>query len=984
MQYTGKYVFHEMFGLGRILSQDEKDRICVKFEDPVGEKRFAAPLCFKTHMTLLDAQAAGSVSEEIERHETREKAARDKEFQNLQERVIQKRSTMRQTRSSDRDEEGSAISRRAAVPAYTSVEAFCEAQKTSLQQEIIYLKKNGGKKIRLYRGVLAEMRKGRAVYSFESDTELSIPDHTAISIWPSGAKESCFGTVLNCEEFTVILSSERNFGQTVSSIEIAAEPWKLLDSLTERLDGIRQKPSAIVRALVCDGKKQILRGSELIKGQEKACRMSISQPITFIWGPPGTGKTETLARIAVQHMNAGKRVLMLSYSNVSVDGAVWRVFEKDYRKKPGRIVRYGYPKDKALLAHEYLNSYNLALRTHPDLAAERSLLQNRRKKLSRLSKEYVEAGERLTGIRKQLTEEEQAAVRKASFVATTVSKTIADRTLYGSTFDTVVFDEASMAYIPQIVFAASLAKAHFVCMGDFAQLPPIVQSGGEGPLNADIFAYCGIVDAVEKKCGHRWLCMLDTQYRMHPQIAQFASRTMYHGLLKSGPDMERKREKIVSSAPFHGKPLQMADLGGMMSVCRKTDDGFHLNVLSAMLSMGLAVNAAASQEAGIITPYQAQSRLLHAMARDIGAAHPELKPIHCATVHQFQGSEMDVIFYDAVDCYRVPYPGKLLTSMANNQANRLFNVAVTRARGKFVTLVNADYMRAKNLSGNLIFRVMMDQMERGKAAVKGDSILKAARSRILQMPSDPSAAGNPFLTDLENAKKEILMDIPSGTLGETAWFRKLAQSFESARKRGAKVCVRTDKKEALPVEIRAYAITNPYVTDPVTVIDKKTVWYGMPPSNAVFIAEGKKIPTRFRPIMRFEGKQFAQALYGVLEMDRILDAPAREAAKNESGTYDTFAAYAAGELHCAECGKGNMLLKKSKKGKFYLRCSNYPSCNNRAYVDPDYVNDYFYFRNKDGKHCPRDHTSLEAKLGPYGVYVCCNAVERHFYKLDEI
>ena len=67
-----------------------------------------------------------------------------------------------------------------------------------------------------------------------------------------------------------------------------------------------------------------------------------------------------------------------------------------------------------------------------------------------------------------------------------------------------------------------------------------------------------------------------------------------------------------------------------------------------------------------------------------------------------------------------------------------------------------------------------------------------------------------------------------------------------------------------------------------------------------------------------------------------------------------------------------------------MRCSNYPSCNNRAYVDPDYVNDYFYFRNKDGKHCPRDHTSLEAKLGPYGVYVCCNAVERHFYKLDEI
>ena len=79
-------------------------------------------------------------------------------------------------------------------------------------------------------------------------------------------------------------------------------------------------------------------------------------------------------------------------------------------------------------------------------------------------------------------------------------------------------------------------------MGDFCQLPPIVQSDDTCSLNADIFKYCGIVDAVSSGYGHQWLCMLDTQYRMHPDIAAFSSSRMYHGLLKSGIGMADKRK----------------------------------------------------------------------------------------------------------------------------------------------------------------------------------------------------------------------------------------------------------------------------------------------------------------------------------------------------------------------------------------------------------------------------------------------------------
>lgn len=84
---------------------------------------------------------------------------------------------------------------------------------------------------------------------------------------------------------------------------------------------------------------------------------------------------------------------------------------------------------------------------------------------------------------------------------------------------------------------------------------------------------------------------------------------------------------------------------------------------------------------GIVTPYSAQSRLIVAMLRDIQAIDKRWEKVSCATVHQFQGSEKPVIIYDAVDCYRMPYPGTLLTSLKNDTANRLFNVAVTRAKG---------------------------------------------------------------------------------------------------------------------------------------------------------------------------------------------------------------------------------------------------------------------------------------------------------------
>ncbi len=68
----------------------------------------------------------------------------------------------------------------------------------------------------------------------------------------------------------------------------------------------------------------------------------------------------------------------------------------------------------------------------------------------------------------------------------------------------------------------------------------------------------------------------------------------------------------------------------------------------------MAYHCAESMDIGIITPYNGQSRLAKAMILDMLASQGRSHTITSATVHQYQGSEMNAIIYDAVDCYRMP------------------------------------------------------------------------------------------------------------------------------------------------------------------------------------------------------------------------------------------------------------------------------------------------------------------------------------------
>ena len=971
MDLVGRKVEHPTYKEG-VITKQSSSMIWVQF--PGEEKRFPYPAGFKEHLKVLEMDVAAEIKKEIKKHD--EEQAHKKAEQSWEATPVY--------RQTQKKEPKGAHGKTVEVRPFGSVESFCDEYKRAIATEVTYLRGNGGKHQKVFDGKRVETKRGHFVYSFESDTELKYPEGTQITIWKEVG--SCYGHIIGCEDFVVLLASKENLGEEVPSLEFSAEPWRLLDTLTKRLERIQQQPSEIVQALICDGYQAIEpEGHPIAAGQENAIQMSQKQPITFVWGPPGTGKTQTLARIALAHMRQGHRVLMLSYSNVSVDGAILRVHQLAPDKKPGALVRYGYAQQKELLQHEYLTAYNLTIRKHPELQKERQALSAERKKWGRSTQRYTEIGRRLTGIKKELEKEEKETVKTAGFVATTVSKAVVDRVIYQESFDVVIFDEASMAYIPQIIFSASLAQKHFICLGDFRQLPPIVQSSDKSLLNADIFQYCGISAAVDSGRSHKWLCMLDTQYRMHQHIADFVSRTMYHGLLTSAEEVKKPRGKVVRSRPAAEHAMALADLSGMMNVCMKVGDHSRVNVLSAIASFVLALEAAKRWEVGVITPYHAQSRLLHAMARDAAERNPALKPISCATVHQFQGSEKDVIVYDAVDCYRMKYPGRLLTENKNNYANRLFNVALTRAKGKFVGVVNAAYMENKHLSKNLMFRQMMDSQSEKTSCLTGEALLKefAAVDEAGVKFFRCDHGQTEFLNDLAKAQKEINLDIPDKPVGDTL-SKQLAGALQAAKKKGITVSVRAENKASLPYDLRPLAIENRAAVNPVALIDRKTVWFGMPHSDANFQSEGSVLLTRYRPIFRLEGKYTATALYGFLEMNKTEDQ-SKTVTTDEAGNAITerFGDYVLANKTCPSCGKP-MRLRKGKKGAFFLACTGYPGCKETAYIEEDLVERYIHRHGGTGQHCTKCDCSLEAKSGRHGVYVQCCGLQQHKYKFDEI
>ena len=616
----------------------------------------------------------------------------------------------------------------------------------ALDDEIKALRSAGGSMTPVTDGHYLGVRGGEYLYSFTTDTEIRFPEDAPIDLHYQ--KERYPGTLVSVEGFDILLTIKKHIGETVAKAKLNTEPWFLLEALKDRLATASVSTTAnrkLAEALLiakprstptsdeqfsdyCD-RIATETGLPLKYNEHQAAAIThvLQHPVSFIWGPPGTGKTSTLGLTVAALVRSGQSVLVLAHSNAAVDTAMKSVGKyicQSSYYKAGMVLRFGIPTNKEVYKQfPKLNVRGIAKEQCSELFSQIETLETQRKQLiqesrrtglSPLQKQQIEQQvarirEKLKPLRERFRSYESALVSKAEVVGCTLSKASIAKEIYERQFDAVIVDEASMAYIPHCAYGATLAKKHIAIFGDFRQLAPVSQANttqAQDFLQRDIFDEAGIIDSVDRNIPDERLVLLKTQYRMHPSISAIPNELFYKNQLEDGDGVRARTQEIVHAAPNLGQSVVFYDLSRASAFCFSEDHRSRFNPVSALLAADITYRAqvAGTQSIGVITPYSAQARLIHRILRETGQ-----KNVKAATVHRFQGSEQNVIVFDAADSHQMKKASKLLVGGPQSTAARLANVAVSRAEGKFIGLFNDEFFKAKLDSFN-IFRKFIDRL----------------------------------------------------------------------------------------------------------------------------------------------------------------------------------------------------------------------------------------------------------------------------------
>lgn len=875
----------------------------------------------------------------------------------------------------------------------------------AVSSELRFLKHNGGKKYKVTNGRMLTADLSEFCYSFELETELYLSDDAPVLV--TRGLEKVNGTVVVCDGFQIIVSLEHNIGKEVSSAHISVEPWKLLEKLRDNIRKITPDDHIAWKLfhqgpVLASGKSEINR---IRSGQEAAIRHAFDEDITVIWGPPGTGKTYTMARMTEKFVSMGKTVLIVSHSNISVDNVVKQIdkqFSESHLKHilpQGKVLRYGFVRDEELSCNENCVAFNYALNNHTELReqyitflAESKKLKNelQLKQNEETAVKIKEVEKTLKNIRAKLKTETQMLAAKAQVLATTVSKIYMDKLFEDKVYDVVMFDEVSMAYVPQLLCSATFAREKFICVGDFRQLAPIVQSkNSKTVLQKDIFEFLNICRHNDIY-NHPWLIMLNEQRRMHPHISQFANKEVYKGLLKDHPSVVSKWDDVVSCEPLEETAVALIDLYGTFCAASKNADNSRFNIVSAVLSFATALEAERSQDVldfkeeekvGIITPYAAQTRLIRAMIQDY--RQKDTTAISCATVHQFQGSERNVVVFDAVESYPFIRPGWLVSKNENGSVIRLINVALTRARGKFITLANTRFWNNRfHETKNTYFRLLEHIRSHNTVVGIEDDYLTEFIGTLyfgknIRLYHSAHEAWELLCKDIDSAKKKIVITLPTDNLNEQ--YNDVIYDAISKRARAGVIILCKAKKTAkLDEKWKSLTYRSKDTVFPLFVIDDRITWYGFPVVDLFFEDKEYQFVAKKSPVFRITGKHTNEMIYSLCDLDYRIDDRGiriRMTEKINSSAGRGFDKFIQDEEKCKECGS-QMKLHMTYNGKYMIKCSK---CGHTDFISKFTLNKYL---DKINAKCAVCGKEIYAGIGPYGIYVKCSG--GHYTKLSEI
>ena len=855
-------------------------------------------------------------------------------------------------------------------------------------EELAMAQREGSRAYFLFNGRLMQHYKDDYLYVFSTDEELRIPEGSQVYLESDSTKVDA--SLLGIEGFTVWLTLKQPISLE-AEWAISSNPYFLLETLHKHVEEASWSP---VSADLFFGDPRRTGNPQMYEVDTLVDELE-DEPVVLVWGPPGTGKTQFVAKYVHKLLDRREKVLVMSVSNIAVDNATTRVDQLSDPGKSPKIVRYGYPRDEDLMNDDRLVAHLIARSRHPDLVQERNFLAEQRRKLmtepARFTQERFKSElERLAGeiktIDDLLSEEEIQTARSADVLLTTLAKgTLADFIVPAyarfsmAPYDTVILDEASMISLAYIFWSSTLPKKQLVIVGDFRQLPPISHcesEKGRRYMETDIFQFLDIPEIIDSGQWEPRLHILCEQHRMNPSISHLVSGPVYNGLLKDSQSVKRRKEGKYD--PYPDYPAFLVDTSRLEPFClrdpyRKSSSRF--NIHHVFLDLLLA-EMTCSDSVGVITPYVLQSRITNRLVSE----QKSNDSIACSTVHRFQGSERQVIVLDTVDSSGARKAGILIKGGHGTSAMRLLNVAITRAREKLILVANNEWL-AQRLDQTNVLAYAFETLPHIDVFDLLDKMPQPTFGKILY--------GEDFLKDALMAiylAKESVRVFADGT----RWIPFIVEGICALKQ------MYPPKKDlfglAKPnsLEVIVHPETNPGVIEPRDLYQRlaqlphesRVKNSSLGRANAVIVDRSKMYLELSNP-KRTRGPEQARGLKIELpDTVNLIDSLLTVGAGKSVGRLADWLA----DVKCPKCGSA-MAIREGRAG-YFLGCSKYPHCKGMLSIEIEWVQEYLNLMRKEGQglDCPHCKSPMKAARGRYGLFLSCSLCPHCKYseKLDVI
>jgi DNA replication ATP-dependent helicase Dna2 len=274
--------------------------------------------------------------------------------------------------------------------------------------------------------------------------------------------------------------------------------------------------------------------------------------LALVHGPPGTGKTYTIARTVRALVERGDRVLLSAFTNRAVDNALEALRDQGFED----AVRVGSETG----VRDDMHDIRLEQRGDPATLA--------------------------------------STFGDAPVVAATTAA-CGSRALREQSFDVALVDEASQLTEPGTLAAINLAD-RFVLVGDHEQLPPVVRA--ETDLQTSLFQR--LIERYPEAA-----VMLDRQYRMAQRIQAFSSKRFYDNKLRpaSGTVAAQRLADLPGVDPGRLPPelrdqVSFVDPGGRREGNANPIEADRVaDIVESFLAAGVDAD-----DVGVIAPFRAQ------------------------------------------------------------------------------------------------------------------------------------------------------------------------------------------------------------------------------------------------------------------------------------------------------------------------------------------------------------------------------------------